>query len=525
MGYLENTGTDLSYYSQNDHGGYQFCSLTDIIGYFMTVYVGEDKIISKVSMTDVQFHAYRAMQELSFDTFKSVKAQQIDVPPSLTMILPRDYVNYTKLSWVDSAGIKHPLYPTNDTSNPFQIKQNDDKSYEFLSQTELFSNANFTDGLTGWTMSPQAKFPSSIGGIQTSIKVDESAVNPAVIFKTHATGGTSNGGPSYGYATYIYQEVDASDFTSVSFKATATTTATSSITITAGEAAASINPNYSQAGTFTKPGSTVRVGLSTQLPSEDISMQNYVFNGVQYYTPTTNSNPSYFDLGYIEWTQGETGEKTYVGESLDLSSVSGPVYLVAMSIIDHIDIDTTAYSSSLIFDTATVDDIAIYSLSTKTTLTEANPGISSTFSDYRSHTSSTNTQDDYEDDTYWPNMGERYGLDPSRAQVNGSFYIDDRQGKINFSSNISGKTVILDYISDSLGTDGEMQVHKLAEEAMYKWITYGVLSTKANVPEYIVQRAKKEKFAATRQAKLRLSNIKLEEITQVLRGKSKQIKH
>jgi hypothetical protein len=254
-------------------------------------------------------------------------------------------------------------------------------------------------------------------------------------------------------------------------------------------------------------------------------MQNYIHNGVVHYTPTTNSNPSYFDLGYIEWTQGETGEKTYVGEALNLSAVSGPVYLVAISIIDHIDIDTVNYSSSLIFDTATVDDIAIYSLSTKTTLTEVNPGVSSTFSDYRSHTSSTNTQDDYEDDTYWPNMGERYGLDPARSQVNGSFYIDDRQGKINFSSNISGKTVILDYISDSLGTDGEMQVHKLAEEAMYKWITYGVLSTKANIPEYIVQRAKKEKFAATRQAKLRLSNIKLEEITQVLRGKSKQIKH
>jgi len=98
-------------------------------------------------------------------------------------------------------------------------------------------------------------------------------------------------------------------------------------------------------------------------------------------------------------------------------------------------------------------------------------------------------------------------------------------GKINFSSNIAGKTVILDYISDSLGTDGEMKVHKFAEDAMYKWITHSVLSSRINIPEYIVQRAKREKFAATRQAKLRLSNIKLEEITQILRGKSKQIKH
>jgi len=38
-------------------------------------------------------------------------------------------------------------------------------------------------------------------------------------------------------------------------------------------------------------------------------------------------------------------------------------------------------------------------------------------------------------------------------------------------------------------------------------------------------RFKKEARASKRTAKLRLSNIKLEEITQTLRGKSKQIKH
>jgi hypothetical protein len=151
-----------------------------------------------------------------------------------------------------------------------------------------------------------------------------------------------------------------------------------------------------------------------------------------------------------------------------------------------------------------------------------------TWSNYKSHEPSENNINDYQDyqnDIYWPNEGKRYGLDPQHAQVNGSFYIDCVSGKIHFSSNISGKTVILDYISDSLGTDGEMQVHKFAEEALYKWISYGILSTRANIPEYVVRRYKKEKFAETRKAKLRLSNIKLEEITQILRGKSKQIKH
>jgi len=115
MGYLYGK-TDLDYYKGNNHGDYQFCSLDDIIEQFMVVYVGDEKLINTVSRTDVQFHAYRALAEMSFDTFKSVKAQQIDLPPSCTMILPKDYVNYTKLSWVDTAGIKHPLYPTNDKS-------------------------------------------------------------------------------------------------------------------------------------------------------------------------------------------------------------------------------------------------------------------------------------------------------------------------------------------------------------------------------------------------------------------------
>ena len=152
------------------------------------------------------------------------------------------------------------------------------------------------------------------------------------------------------------------------------------------------------------------------------------------------------------------------------------------------------------------------------------PKNSTTWDSYKSSTPSEN-QNDYQDDAYWPLDGERFGLDPQHAQANGSFYIDENAGKIHFSSNISGKTVILDYISDNLGDEDEMKVHKFAEEAMYKWISCAILSGKSNIPEYQVNRFKKEKFAAVRTAKLRLSNLKLEELTQILRGKSKQIKH
>ena len=82
----------------------------------------------------------------------------------------------------------------------------------------------------------------------------------------------------------------------------------------------------------------------------------------------------------------------------------------------------------------------------------------------------------------------------------------------------------LKYISDGLGADDEMVAHKFCEEAIYKWITYGILASRSNIPEYIVQRYKKEKFAETRKAKIRLSNIKIEEFTQIVRGIGKQIK-
>ena len=156
------TGTQQEYYEGNDYGNYQLVSIRDIINQFMIAYVGEEKIISKARRVDVAFHAKRALAELSFDTFKSIKSQEIELPASLTMILPHDYVNYTKLSWSDSAGIKHPLYPTKHTSNPFKIKQDTDGNYDFVATSGVISsddlsNTDFSSALSpvdNWVFTP-----------------------------------------------------------------------------------------------------------------------------------------------------------------------------------------------------------------------------------------------------------------------------------------------------------------------------------------------------------------------------------
>tara|TARA_B100000212_G_scaffold341271_1_gene323974 strand:+ start:6345 stop:7235 length:891 start_codon:yes stop_codon:yes gene_type:complete len=126
---------------------------------------------------------------------------------------------------------------------------------------------------------------------------------------------------------------------------------------------------------------------------------------------------------------------------------------------------------------------------------------------------------------YNVDYGKRYGLDPTIATKNGAYIISDKFGVISFSSNLANQTIVLRYISDGLHNDEDMRVHKFAEEAMYKIISYGIMSSKSNIPEYQINRVKKERRAAIRNAKIRLAKLSPSEIIQALRGKSKQIKH
>ena len=66
---------------------------------------------------------------------------------------------------------------------------------------------------------------------------------------------------------------------------------------------------------------------------------------------------------------------------------------------------------------------------------------------------------------------------------------------------------------------------KLAEEALYAHISHAILASRINQNEYVIQRLKRDRSAKLRNAKIRLSNLKLNELVQVMRGKSKWIKH
>jgi len=127
----------------------------------------------------------------------------------------------------------------------------------------------------------------------------------------------------------------------------------------------------------------------------------------------------------------------------------------------------------------------------------------------------------------WPEFGygQLYGLDPQFANSSGYYTINERENKFSFSANLVDKIVVIEYISDGLSTNLDTRIPKLAEEAMYAYISHAVLASRINQPEYIVQRLKREASAKLRNTKIRLSNIKLNEIVQVMRGKSKWLKH
>ena len=274
------------------YGTYQSIKLDDIINNFIISYVGEDKIISKAKRTDVAFHAQRAVQELNYDTLRSEKSQEIEVPPSLDFVLPHDYVNYTKITRTMSDGVQRVLYPTSKVSNPEAILQDSDYKYIFDSDGNL---------------------------------------------------------------------------------------------------------------TFAENSETLK-----------------------------------------KFKKASAAE--------------------------------------------------------------------------------TNTDKSNDADIERLNEGRRYGIEPYHAQNNGSFFIDNNRGKIFFTSNLINSIITLHYISDGVSTS-DIKIHKLAEEAVYKYVAHAILATRANTPEYLVARFKKERFAEIRKAKLRLSNLKSEELAQMMRGKSKVIKH
>jgi hypothetical protein len=135
---------------------------------------------------------------------------------------------------------------------------------------------------------------------------------------------------------------------------------------------------------------------------------------------------------------------------------------------------------------------------------------------------STYTSDEVSDEALY----NRYGLETSKANVNGTYRLDKRLGVIRFSSDVKGRTVVIEYVSDGLNhvDDADVKVNKLAEDYLYKYIANQIINHKFGVQEYIVRRVKNEAFAALKNLKIRMMNIHPMDLVQAARGRDKWIK-
>jgi len=123
-------------------------------------------------------------------------------------------------------------------------------------------------------------------------------------------------------------------------------------------------------------------------------------------------------------------------------------------------------------------------------------------------------------------VGRRFGMNTETGNFNPTFNIDKKRGVINFNSDMIDQSCILEYISDGMesGDDSAISVNKLFEKYVYAYIQYEILNSKLGVQEYIVARARKEKTALLRNAKIRISNIHPGRLLMNLRGMDKWIK-
>ena len=397
MGLLDNQ-TQNQYYTGTSQGSYQFETLKNIINNFMYAYVGEGKILAKVNRADVQFHAMRAIQELSYDVFRSVKSQEIEVPPSLKMMLPQDYVNYVKLVTIDGDGIEKIIYPTGKTSNPFAITQDATGAYDFSPHVRKFTITIPSNGGSDLSDGDYISLP-----FKNNSGNDD---NVFFIFDDD-TDGEEGQNPVDSLANPRFY---------IQFQSTDT-----------------------------------QASIASQLEEQIMDFGHHKVTDNSGGVLTIEYTDGFFIASTtpnLSTTEGAYQEDTAIG------GANGTMITIAVS------------------NAGTAD----------TDLLEQVP--SDTWNNYQDQTmvsSPSNSTDS--SDIELDYRGRRYGLDPQYAQANGTFFIDYLRGYIHFGSSLSGKTVVLKYISDGLGTDEEMVVHKFCEEAVYKWIAYGVLSCRTGIPD------------------------------------------
>ena len=131
--YYENSGstpTDANW------GEYQYVSLEDIVRNYKLMYTGNQELVNNVDNFKIIFHAKRAIQELNYDAFKEIKSLELNVGENLRFILPRDYVNFVRISLLKE-GIMYPLQQNTQILGTTSYLQTADAELDFQGGSAL----------------------------------------------------------------------------------------------------------------------------------------------------------------------------------------------------------------------------------------------------------------------------------------------------------------------------------------------------------------------------------------------------
>lgn len=124
--------------------------------------------------------------------------------------------------------------------------------------------------------------------------------------------------------------------------------------------------------------------------------------------------------------------------------------------------------------------------------------------------------------------GGKFQQDTSKFSKNGEFVINQREGVIYFGSNLAGKDIVLEYISD--GVDWErikatdITFHKHLREALDDLMYHRCIERRKNVPYNEKERAKRQCKSSLHQAKVKMANFDLHAIEKVWRKGAKWVK-
>lgn len=131
----------------------------------------------------------------------------------------------------------------------------------------------------------------------------------------------------------------------------------------------------------------------------------------------------------------------------------------------------------------------------------------------------------YYNDSYY---GRQFGASPEEVNVNGTYLLDLDRGLIIFDYLFQQNQVItIRYLSDGIGDNSDLAnvfVPKMAEDAVYSRVLYDLAKLRPSAAG-AAGLYKKEAFSKMRNAKIRLLDLRREEVAQYMRAKSKWIKH